>query len=200
VLAELIVAGFIWREAETNRRSHFYETTTKDERNKDRAEVYRQYLQLPGTDISRRSKAFTALMYNSEPVEGKEDFKRQCDRQIELFNGLGLIVSPWLTREKGYIRIFPHAAIYIWIIMHDYIIQRRQDAGGFFAEPMLRFTLKCAKFLIKRDRSIRLRRHDSQPGLELTVEDLKRTRDQIKTELKRQNPKRFAWVRKIRTA
>lgn len=177
-IAEIGVVWVIWRESETTRRNHFIETTTRDERNQERATIYAAYLEIKEPDFEQRSRLLVAKMHADT-----QDFKRQCDRQIELFNGLGLIISPWFTRKKTYVRIFPHAAIYMWIILRPYITQRRMDAGTFFAEPMLKFMLACAEFLIKENRPLRIRHPQGADELTISVAHLQLVRQQLKAEL-----------------
>lgn len=176
-IAEIGVVLVIWRESETTRRTHFIATTTHDKRNEERGAIYARYLEISEPNLEQRSNLFVAKMF-----EDKE-LKRHCDRQIELFNGLGVIISPWLTRTETYVRIFPHAAIYIWIILRPYITQRRRDAGRFFAEPMLKFALACAEFLIKENRPLHLRKPQGADGLTVSIADLELVHEQLRAEL-----------------
>jgi hypothetical protein len=178
-VAELIVAWVIYLELETTRRTNYIAATNRDEANEARGFIYSKYLEITAPTLEERSKLFVARMYHDP------ELKLKCDRQIELFNSLGLIISSWFTQKKSYVRIFPHAAIYIWIILQQYIVSRRSDAGQFFAEPMLTFALRCTKFLIKKDHPLHLRKSDGTDGLTIAVEDLKQIRDKLKGELKR---------------
>ena len=82
-----------------------------------------------------RLKEFVGRMQNAptEPENGtpkqngKVSLKTSCDRQIVLFNDLGITVGVWYSQSEPLVEIFPHAAIFIWIILHPYIIQRRKD-------------------------------------------------------------------------
>jgi hypothetical protein len=145
VLAEVFVGCVIYLELEQNRRTAFLEKATNEDANQDRREIYKTFLAMQGVaTLDERSAAFVRLMLSTpaETVNGEPTLKKRCDRQIALFNNLGITVGEWYSRSAPLVKIFPHAAIYIWIVLHPYIIQRREDTGDWLAKPLLEFTLK----------------------------------------------------------
>ena len=172
--AEVAVAAAIFIESETSRRFHFVERITRDRRNIDRSEIYSEFLAIEGSDRHVRSQAFLREM------RGYAKLKRQCDSQIEMFNDLGLIIgTPLSWRKDFYVRIFPHAAIYVWVILRPYIIRRREDAGPLFAEPMLLFMEECAELLSRNSHSLNLRNRSGEIRMTITAKDLREIRAEI---------------------
>ena len=178
--AEAAVAWAIVSESETTRRSHFIERTTKDERNKDRAAIYCTFLETKAADRKAQSREFVKTLWLDETL------KRQCDSQIEMLNDLGLIIGSGLRwSEDFYVEIFPHAAVYMWVILEPYLKQRRDDAGPLFAKPMLTFMKKCVTLLINQGHEIKLRNRQGDIGMMLTPADLRTVRAEIDDELAR---------------
>jgi hypothetical protein len=176
--AEVAVAAAIFIESETSRRFHFVEKITRDQRNIDRSEIYSEFLAIKGSDRHERSTAFV------EEMRGYSKLKRQCDSQIEMFNDLGLIIgTPLGWRKNFYVKIFPHAAVYFWVILRPYILQRREDAGPLFAKPMLTFMKECVIVLIGQGRDFHLRTKEGAIGMTLTNRDLREIRAEIEETL-----------------
>ena len=171
VLAEIAVAVVIYLEFELTRRLTFLEKASKEDANEDRRLIYAVYLGISGcSSLGDRSTEFVRQMRAHE----KEKLKLACDRQIALFNSLGITTGQWYSLSKPLVRVFPHAAIYMWVILHPYIVQRREDTGNWLAEPLLRFTLKCVVFVLQqnRDRGLHLRQANGGPGVVLSRDDL----------------------------
>ena len=190
VLAEVFVGCVIYLELEQNRRTDFLEKATQEEANQDRREIYKTFLAMEGvTTLDERSAAFVRLMLSTpaETVNNQPTLKKRCDRQIALFNNLGITVGEWYSWSAPLVKIFPHAAIYIWIVLHPYIIQRRQDTGDWLAKPLLQFTLKCVTFVLSQsyDRGLHLRPGDGHDGLRISRTDLKKVEKQLSDLLNR---------------
>jgi hypothetical protein len=196
VVAELIVAAVIYFELEQGRRQHFLERATAEHADHDRRQIYKEFVAATGCPtLEERSKVFVGRMQNAptEPENGtpkqngKVSLKTSCDRQIALFNDLGITVGAWYSQSETLVEIFPHAAIFIWIILHPYIIQRRKDTGKWLAKPLLEFTLKCVTFVLKEngERGLHLRQANGQDGLTISREDLLKVERQLSAELDR---------------
>src|SRR5207302_4835519 len=115
-----------------------------------------------------------------------EEIRVARDKAIALFNELGLVYRKqfWIFRDR-LVTVLPHAAIYTWIFCRPYILRRRQDAGRWFAQPLLEFTLESVKYVLKFKRDLHLRSEDNSNKRELlvSVNDLKNIRAELKSEL-----------------
>jgi hypothetical protein len=178
-LAELFVGIVIYLELEQHRRMTFLEKATEEDADQDRREIYKAFLEIAGcSTLEQRSEEFVRLMLNAPE---KLSLKNRCDRQIALFNDLGITVGEWYSRSRPLVEIFPHAAIYIWIILHPYIIRRREDTGKWLAMPLLKFTLKCVTFVLDQngDRGLHLRYGDGRAGVQISREHLLKIEKQL---------------------
>jgi hypothetical protein len=194
--AEFLVAAVIYFELEQGRRQHFLEKATAEHADHDRREIYKTFVAIAGcSTLEERSAAFVRRMLATPPEpenvapsrNGKVSLKTSCDRQIALFNDLGVTVGAWYSQSGPLVEVFPHAAIYIWIILHPYIIQRRKDTGKWLAKPLLKFTMECVAFVLKEngDRGLHLRNLDGTDGLNISRDDLLNVEKQLAAELDR---------------
>ena len=174
VAAEILVALVIYLELEQNRRLSFLDKATGESADQDRRKIYEQYVQLGEfADLEQRSKAFVQKMYQDP------ELKLCCDRQIAIFNDLGITIEEWFSRKKPLVRVFPHAALHMWLILNPYILERRADSGDWFARPLLKFTLRCVKFVLKDCHSLRLRGVNREDIIEIPVEYIRKMQDQL---------------------
>ena len=179
VLAELLVAWVIYVEVEHGRRLAFLEKATRFEANEDRQKIYEAYLGLSaGPSVSARADSFRQLMA-TDP-----ELKRVCDRQLALFNELGLTCRRSLFRENPLVSLLPHASIYLWVILRPYILKRRRDAGEWFAKPYLAFTLRCVEYTLKHGHGLHLAHANGGEGLRIHLNDVKDARAELRKELK----------------
>lgn len=193
IAAEFLVAAVIYFELEQTRRQHFLEKAIDEHADHDRRSIYKAFVAIEGfTTLESRSAEFVRVMLRTSlesgnVANGGVSLKTSCDRQIALFNDLGITVGSWYSQSGPLVEIFPHAAIYIWIILHPYIIQRRKDTGKWLAEPLLKFALECVAFVLKEngDRGLHLRNGDGTDGLTITRGDLLAVERQISAELDR---------------
>jgi hypothetical protein len=179
VFAELLVAWVIYIEVEHSRRLAFLEKATRFEANEDRQKIYEAYLGLSADlSVSTRADAFRQLL----TTDG--ELKRTCDRQLALFNELGLTCRRSLFRENPLVSLLPHASIYLWVILHPYILKRRRDAGEWFAKPYLAFTLRCVEYTIKQGHGLHLAHANGDEGLRIHLSDVKDVKVELRKELK----------------
>jgi hypothetical protein len=195
IVAEMLVAVVIYFEMEQSRRDHFLEKATTEHADHDRREIYGAFVEIPGEmTLGERSREFINKMYAEElhpaPSDGTASkgqggitLKQRCDRQIALFNDLGVTISSWYSQRQPLVELFPHAAVYIWIILGPYIIQRRRDTGEWLAKPLLRFTLECASFILEKnqERGLELRGRGSR--VSISRRDLLEVQRQLAVEL-----------------
>ena len=108
VLAELVVAWVIYRELRLNRNAAFLEKATQFDANEDRRKIYQACFNSPVvcSNIDEASKSF------DEYASTNHDIRRSCEKQIALFNELGLVYRRefWLFRDR-LVTVLPHAAI-----------------------------------------------------------------------------------------
>jgi hypothetical protein len=177
VVAELVVAAVIYFELKQNRRQSFLEKVGQELANEDRRVIYEEYLTLGNSfaSLQERSDAFMTRM------EEYSRIKERCDRQITLFNDVGITVGGWSLFREPLVDIFPHASIYVWIILRPYILKRRLDAGRWFARPQLLFTLRCVNFVLRQGHGLSLRGMDAP--LEISVAHLQQIREELENEL-----------------
>jgi hypothetical protein len=178
--AELLVALVIYLELSHSRSSNFLEKATEEEANQDRRDIYNQFLALQG-DLQAMSKVFSDMIQTPE----KSKLKHQCERQIALFSDLGFSsrkpMWSWHgRREDTLVSVLPHANIYIWVILKPYILKRRADTGPWHSAMFLRFTLRSVDFVLSYKRGLRFRMEDGEGGIEITVEELKAIRVDLK--------------------
>ncbi len=138
-LAEIAVALVIYFELEHSRRTAFLEKATGKESDQERREIYAAYFEVCDTSepMDRRAEAFMKHLFTNLK------FKAKCDSEVALFNEIGFMISPWLARKKALVEIFPHAPVYIWMILRPYVLQRRTDTGPYFACFYFTFTKRC---------------------------------------------------------
>jgi hypothetical protein len=177
-LAEVAVAVVIYFELELNRRGHFLEKATEEAANRDRRDIYEEYVQLGhfGDDFEKRSEAFVKRMRNYPAL------RDACERQIALFNNLGIIVEPRYAMTQGLVKILLHAAVYIWIILKPHILERQANVGNWYAEPLIKFTYKCAKFLVAENRPLYLRGVNGEP-LDIKLEYIKEVKRDLENRI-----------------
>lgn len=182
VLAELAVAWVIYYELKQNRRLSFLDKVAQESANEDRETIYEEYAQLNGpfSNFEARRRVFTNWMMVHPAL------KARCDRQITLFNDIGITVGGWSVLGERLVTVFPHAAIYIWMILGDYILTRRRNTGNWFATPMMVFTLRCVNFVLQRIPGLRL--YGGDITLEIDATDLQRLRIEIERELSLRSP------------
>jgi len=183
VLAELVVAWVIYRELRLNRNAAFLEKATQFDANEDRRKIYQACFNSPVvcSNIDEASKSF------DEYASTNHDIRRRCEKQIALFNELGLVYRRefWLFRDR-LVTVLPHAAVYLWIFCRPQIARRRKDTGWWYAQPMIGFTLESVKYVLKFNRPLYLRDESSnQKHLAVSVADLKNIRAELKLELRR---------------
>jgi hypothetical protein len=179
VLAELLVAWVIYIEVDHSRRLAFLEKATRFEANEDRQRIYEAYLGLSADlSVTARADAFKQLMATDQ------DLKHACDRQLALFNELGLTCRRKLFRENPLVSLLTHASIYLWVILHPYIRKRRRDAGEWFAKPYLAFTLRCVEYTIKHGHGLHLGHANGDEGLRIHLNDVKSIKAELRKELK----------------
>jgi hypothetical protein len=166
IAAELTVAAVIYFEVEQTRRLNFLQRATTENANKERSEIYREFLTVRGATLAEKSDAFLAMLHCNL------ELKLKCDRQITLFNDLAITTEEWYSRKKPLIEVFPHAPVFVWAILHSYILQRRRDTGTWFAKPLLKFTLRCIDFVMSEKHALKLRGQNSEEGLTISFEDM----------------------------
>jgi hypothetical protein len=172
--AEVLVAWVIYLELEHGRQSNFYSRTTHDKSAPERASIYRGYMSLEIADLDLRSEEFKKL------ILGDGKMRKICDDQIVSLNELGFIAMRRFALKRSFITLFPHMPIFIWIILRPYILRRREDRGGFFAQHMLRYTESCLKFVIKRNRPLILRSYEPDREDVISVDYMKKLRKELK--------------------
>ena len=177
-------AAYFWSNRRLNRNAAFLEKATNFESNKERLKIYDAYFKLPGTSTSNPREA--SRLFDGHMASAPE-LRRTCEKQIALFNELGLVYRRrwWILRDP-LVELLPHAAIYIWVFCRSHIIRRRQNVGKWFATPFLKFTLESVKFVLKFDGGLCLRSDENPESKELriSVADLKSIRDELKKELR----------------
>jgi hypothetical protein len=94
--AEIAVAAVIYFELEHSRRTSFLEKATGKISDQERRDIYAVYLNLLAKhdSLEDRANAFMREMYNDHCL------KTKCDNEIALFNEMGFMTSPWLSRKK----------------------------------------------------------------------------------------------------
>jgi hypothetical protein len=186
--AEVLVAAAIYFELEQGRTTRFIEAATREQADDDRRAIYTEFLSITEfPSLEDRSREFvrrmleTAVEPANNPDPGHVSLKLRCDRQIALFNNLGITIAKWYAQKQQLVEVFPHAAIYMWIILNPYIIQRRSDTGPWLARPLLTFTQRCVTFVLKTnlDRGLHLRRTNGTEGLSITRDHLVKTQRQL---------------------
>ena len=186
VLAELVVAGVIYGELEENRIVAFLAKATDFKTNQERRKIYTAYFDLPMTcnTVDAASAAF------NEHALKDEGIKKACDKEIALFNELGLVSGKrrwwgW-RRPNRLVKILPHAAVYVWVFCRHRIALRRSNTGPWFAKPLLEFTLESVKYVLTFNQSLWLRPESDEiekRTLEISVRDLHRIRCELEEEL-----------------
>ena len=186
--AEVLVAAAIYFELEQDRTARFIEKATREQSDEDRRVIYAEFLSITGfASLEDRSREFvrrmlaTAVEPANNPTPAQASLKLRCDRQIALFNDLGITIAKWYAQKQQLVEVFPHAAIYMWIILNPYIIQRRSDTGPWLAQPLLTFTQRCVAFVLKTnlDRGLHLRRTDGADGLSVSRDHLVKIQRQL---------------------
>jgi hypothetical protein len=176
-MSEIAVAAVIYFELEHSRRTAFLEKATGKDSDQERREIYAAYFEV--SDISQssdeRANKFMGHLFS------KLELKKMCDNEIALFNEIGFMISPWLTRKKPLVEIFPHAPVYIWLIVRPYVLQRRTDTGPYFACFYFNFTKRCLDYVIKRTNGLHLRRPDGSDGCRISKAELLRMREEIRS-------------------
>jgi hypothetical protein len=170
-LAEVAVAVVIYFELAHQRESSFLGKATEKNANEQRRKIYEKYLELAGTDkstsLEEKSDKFVKELF------GDKDLRQCCDQQISLFNELGFVYrGRFIVFESGLVEILPHAAIYIFIILKPYLLQRRADAGEWFAQPLIRFTRRSVGYVLAYDHELCLKPNNESEGLTISVQEL----------------------------
>ncbi|SRR5260221_370663 len=184
VLAELVVAWVIYRELRLNRNAAFLEKATRFEANEDRRKIYQACFNSPVvcSTVDEASKSF------DEYASTNRDLRQACEKQIALFNELGLVYRRefWLFRDR-LVTVLPHAAIYLWIFCRPYITRRRRDTGWWYAQPLIEFTLESVKYVLKFNHPLYLRDENSSTKRQLVISvgDLQNICAELKSELRR---------------
>jgi len=163
-VAEFLIAATIYLELEHNREVNFLSKTTSEDVNRARGEIYEAYVKLKGDFpcLEERSKAFLKSLAEAPRL------KLLCETQLVHFNELGYIASPLFARKRKFIKLFPHAAIFIWIILEPYIVERQKDTGPWFSKHFQEFTLKCLEFVLQTNKTLWLRHpDDTEPPIKL---------------------------------
>ncbi len=176
-VAEFAVAAVIYFELEHSRRTAFLEKATGKDSDQERRDIYAAYFEVsgdPSQSSDERAKKFMEHLF------AKPCLKRKCDNEIALFNEIGFMISPWLIRKKPLVEIFPHAPVYIWMIVRPHVLQRRTDTGPYFACFYFNFTKRCLDYVIKRTDGLHLRRPDGSDGCRISKAELLRMREEIR--------------------
>lgn len=176
-VSEIAVAAVIYFELEHSRRTAFLEKATGKDSDQERREIYAAYFELSDASQSSddRAKKFMEHLFT------ETDLKKKCDNEIALFNEIGFMIRPRLTQKKQLVEIFPHAPVYIWMILRPYVLQRRTDTGPYFACFYFNFTKRCLDFVIKRTNGLHLRRPDGSDGCRISRAELLRMREEIRS-------------------
>ena len=190
--ADVFVALVIYVELEHNRLSAFIERATKEGAAGHRSEIYNAYLAITEFStleetqrLEKRSEEFMRLLLTGARPTRPDDahataaekhtdhavtLKEMCDGQISLFNELGRAIGRWYSPKKPFVEVFPHAAIYLWIILRPYIVQRQDDTGEWLATPLISFTLKSVTYVLDKnpERGLHLRHADGKEGIHIS--------------------------------
>jgi hypothetical protein len=174
-LAEVAVAAVIYLELEHNRQMAFLAKATGKTSDQERRDIYAVYLALSAELLKDRAEAFKKAMFADRCL------KRKCDNEIALFNEIGFMISPWIARKKALVDIFPHAPVYIWLILRPYVLQRRDDTGPYFARHYFHFTERCLGFVIKQGKELHLRRTDGSEGYKISLDELREMQKELRS-------------------
>jgi hypothetical protein len=174
--AEIAVAAVIYFELEHSRRTAFLEKATGKSSDQERREIYASYFEVsdPAQSSDEHAKKFMDHLFANPTL------KKKCDNEIALFNEIGFMISPWLTRKKPLVEIFPHAPVYVWMIVRPYVLQRRTDTGPYFACFYFNFTKRCLNYVIKHTDGLHLRRPDGSDGCRISKTELLKMREEIR--------------------
>lgn len=169
----------IYLEVRQSRQARFFEAVTAAGANKDRGEIYEEYVRLTGEfpDLKTRTLAFLKV------IHAKPAIRDACDSQVRLLNDMGFTATRGLGR-RHFIELFPHGPIFLWLIAGPYVEERREDTGPWYARHMLVFAERSVKYvkgyMEKSGKPLVLRSKDSTIWIEIKLADLK----QMHTELK----------------
>ncbi len=177
---EFLVALVILYEVEQHRRSSFLEEASRDERLREREEIYGLFLDAEGATVETKSEAFCRSLKDNRAL------RTSCDRQLVLFNKLGYLLTPppisWFVSNESLLQWFPQSVAILWLILTPYIQERRRRFGKWWAKQFSRLTAESVKFLLSQGvQTLEMyhpNQHDS-PGLTISKEHLERVQREI---------------------
>jgi hypothetical protein len=178
--AEILVAWVIYLEFRHSRSSGFLAKVTDYKANKDRRAIYNQFLVSEGSNLQEKSEAFCKMILMAD----NSKLKARCERQISLFGELELSNPKpfwsWRGRfDDDLVSLLPHAAIYIWVILHPHILKRRQDTGPWYAKPFMRFALRSLNFVLRFKRELHIHSENGERGIVITIKELEKIRQNL---------------------
>jgi hypothetical protein len=121
LLAEGSIAFVIWLEMESARLDRFFEYTLGRKRLESRGRIYKAFCALP----ERNSEKFYAFI--NEPDNSK--LRDDCEEQLRLLQMVGGQLPWWPWFQRRVLNWFPHAIIFIWVILRTYVEKRREQIG-----------------------------------------------------------------------
>ena len=139
VAGEWAIALVIYFEVESNQLDHFFADASDECRWQSRRNIYSAFC---GLDPPAGPKFLDRLHQDPE-------LKDQCDREIAMMIKIGsrLPVVPILRQRV--LSWFPQTAVFLWVILHEYIRERQQAAGPHWGRPFIRFVRASTKYLLK---------------------------------------------------
>ena len=140
-LGELGIVAAIYLEIESTRLDGFFEHIFKREHWDARREIYEAYCSLP----EPTSQKFCDLLRMPH-----NPLRNVCDEQMRLLQMIGGQLPWWPPFRKRVLNWFPHAIIFMWVILGAYVQERRKSTGwSLWANDVENLARAAAQHILK---------------------------------------------------
>lgn len=193
--AELLVALVIYLELEHSRDSAFLTTITSEKSDCERRQIYSAYLDESGTKEEKAEKLHQRLAAG-DPI------RTCCHNQIAMFESMGfearrLRFVPWPRFVKRrYVSVFPHAPVFLWLIVRPYVRDRRSRTGPWFGHNALIFIERSISYVLKYRDELTLSLGDETKAIKLTRAEMEAMRVELNALI---SERPATWLASIRT-
>jgi hypothetical protein len=184
-VGELVVAAAIVWELDETRRFNFLSEVSSSKMYKARGEIYDAFMDAEGKSITEKSEAIRNRIW-SDAV-----FKTKCDKQILLFEKVGILarysLSDKLFPRDQFVSVFPHAVIAFRVMLQGYMRNREERTGPWWAQNFSRFTVNCIDYILKqKERRVRIHSANRAPTEDLIIDE--RELLQLRSQLRAARP------------